>query len=152
MRVREQIVEDPSKEGVTLEYVSFTREFAEIRDYVLRKGESMTAYTQEREAVRIRIEDILYFEAVGELVFAYLETQIYEVKLRLYQIEDRLREANILRASKSVLVNLEHILSVRPALNGRLYARMENGEDILISRNYAKQIARHIMEDTNETI
>ncbi len=152
MRVREQIVEDPSKEGVTLEYVSFTREFAEIRDYVLRKGESMTAYTQEREAVRIRIEDILYFEAVGELVFAYLETQIYEVKLRLYQIEDRLRGANILRASKSVLVNLEHILSVRPALNGRLYARMENGEDILISRNYAKQIARHIMEDTNETI
>ena len=118
MRVREQIVEDPSKEGVTLEYVSFTREFAEIRDYVLRKGESMTAYTQEREAVRIRIEDILYFEAVGELVFAYLETQIYEVKLRLYQIEDRLRGANILRASKSVLVNLEHILSVRPALNG----------------------------------
>lgn len=152
MRVREQIVEDPSKEGVTLEYVSFTREFAEIRDYVLRKGESMTAYTQEREAVRIRIEDILYFEAVGELVFVYLETQIYEVKLRLYQIEDRLRGANILRASKSVLVNLEHILSVRPALNGRLYARMENGEDILISRNYAKQIARHIMEDTNETI
>ena len=152
MRVREQIVEDPSKVGVTLEYVSFTREFAEIRDYVLRKGESMTAYTQEREAVRIRIEDILYFEAVGELVFAYLETQIYEVKLRLYQIEDRLRGANILRASKSVLVNLEHILSVRPALNGRLYARMENGEDILISRNYAKQIARHIMEDTNETI
>lgn len=152
MRVREQIVEDPSKEGVTLEYVSFTREFAEIRDYVLHKGESMTAYTQEREAVRIRIEDILYFEAVGELVFAYLETQIYEVKLRLYQIEDRLRGANILRASKSVLVNLEHILSVRPALNGRLYARMENGEDILISRNYAKQIARHIMEDTNETI
>lgn len=152
MRVREQIVEDPSKEGVTLEYVSFTREFAEIRDYVLRKGESMTAYTQEREAVRIRIEDILYFEAVGELVFAYLETQIYEVKLRLYQIEDRLRGANILRVSKSVLVNLEHILSVRPALNGRLYARMENGEDILISRNYAKQIARHIMEDTNETI
>ena len=152
MRVLEQIVEDPSKEGVTLEYVSFTREFAEIRDYVLRKGESMTAYTQEREAVRIRIEDILYFEAVGELVFAYLETQIYEVKLRLYQIEDRLRGANILRASKSVLVNLEHILSVRPALNGRLYARMENGEDILIARNYAKQIARHIMEDTNETI
>ncbi len=152
MRVRKQIVEDPSKEGVTLEYVSFTREFAEIRDYVLRKGESMTAYTQEREAVRIRIEDILYFEAVGELVFAYLETQIYEVKLRLYQIEDRLRGANILWASKSVLVNLEHILSVRPALNGRLYARMENGEDILISRNYAKQIARHIMEDTNETI
>ena len=28
-----------------------------------------------------------------------------------------------------MLVNVEHIISVRTALNGRLYARMENGEE-----------------------
>ncbi len=33
-----------------------------------------------------------------------------------------------------MLVNVEHIISVRTALNGRLYARMENGEEILITR------------------
>ena len=152
MKVRERLVDDYSKEGVLLEYVEFTKEFQEVKDYVLHKGEKITAYTENREAVRIRIEDILYFEAVGELVFAYLESRVYEVKLRLYQVEEKLDMPNILRASKSVLLNLDHIVSVRPALNGRLYAKMENGEDVLISRKYAKQIAKHIMEGEYEGI
>ena len=152
MKVRERLVDDYSKEGVLLEYVEFTKEFQEVKDYVLHKGEKITAYTENKEAVSIRIEDILYFEAVGELVFAYLESRVYEVKLRLYQVEEKLDMPNILRASKSVLLNLDHIVSVRPALNGRLYAKMENGEDVLISRKYAKQIAKHIMEGEYEGI
>lgn len=39
-----------------------------------------------------------------------------------------------------MLVNVEHIISVRTALNGRLYARMENDEEILITRRYAKEV------------
>ena len=34
-------------------------------------------------------------------------------------------------------VNVDRITSVRTALNGRLYAKMENGEEILITRRYA---------------
>lgn len=152
MRLKEKIVADYAEEGVTLEYVEFTKEFREIRDYVLQKGETITAYAEGNEAVSVRVEDILYFEAVGELVFAYLESRLYEVKLRLYQVEEKLKAKNILRASKSVLLNLDYIVSVRPALNGRLYARMENGEDILISRKYAKQISGRIMEDEYEGV
>jgi len=152
VKLRENKVTDYDREGVTLEYVEFTKEFREVKDYVLQKGKSITAYAEGNEAISIRIEDILYFEAVGELVFAYLNDKLYEVKLRLYQVEEKLKSNSILRASKSVLLNLDYIVSVRPALNGRLYARMENGEDILISRKYAKQISERIMEDEYEGI
>lgn len=152
MKLTESRISDYDREGVILEYVEFTKEFREIKDYVLQKGESIIAYAEGNEAVSIRIEDILYFEAVDELVFAYLENQLYEVKMRLYQVEDKLKSKNVLRASKSVLLNLDYIVSVRPALNGRLYAKMENGEDILISRKYAKQISERIMEDEYEGI
>ncbi|MCI8449445.1 MAG: LytTR family transcriptional regulator [Eubacterium sp.] len=37
--------------------------------------------------------------------------------------------------------------SIRPALNGRYLARMENGEEVIISRKYAKQVKKIIMED-----
>lgn len=152
MRVNEMKVEAPDKVGVTLAYMEFTKDFAEIKNYCIHKGETITGYTDKREAVSIRIEDILYFEAVGELVFAYLEKDMYEIRMRLYQIEERLQQHNIRRASKSMLVNIEHILSVRSALNGRLFAKMENGEEILISRNYTKQIAKCIMEDCDERV
>lgn len=150
MKVKELIVDDIEEEGITLQYVEFTREFAEIKEYCLHKGETITGYTQDREAVSIRVEDVLYFEAVGELVFAYLENQVYEIRKRLYQIEETLKQENITRASKSMLINLEHIVSVRSALNGRLYAKMENGEEVLISRSYAKQVAKCIMEGDDE--
>ncbi len=49
-----------------------------------------------------------------------------------------------------MLVNINYIISVRPALNGRLYAKMENGEEILITRKYAKEIAQYFMEEERD--
>lgn len=84
-------------------------------------------------------------EAVGELFFAYTEDKVYEVKMRLYQIEQNTKDAQMVRGSKSIVVNIRHIESVRPALNGRLYATMANGEEVLISRQYAKEVTEQIM-------
>ena len=68
-------------------------------------------------------------------------------------MEEKVNKRNICRASKTMLVNIEHIISVRTALNGRLYARMENGEEILITRRYAKEVENCFMEDEdNERI
>lgn len=146
MQIREERVLDSTLEGVTLSYVEFTKEFADIREYVLRKGRTISGTTDEKESVRIALDDILYFEAVGELVFAYTCGNVYEVKQRLYQLEEKLLPEKFCRVSKSMLVNIYRIMSVRPALNSRLYAKMENGEDILITRNYAKQFARSLTE------
>lgn len=40
MNITEREIDDPEKEGVILEYVNFTKEFAEIKEYVRSKGES----------------------------------------------------------------------------------------------------------------
>ena len=93
---------------------------------------------------QIELHQILYFEAVGELVFAYTKTQVYEIKMRLYQIEEATKHNMILRVSKYFLVNIRKIKSVRPALNGRFIATMINGEEVLISRQYAKEVSEAI--------
>lgn len=36
------------KKGVILEYVNFTKEFAEIKEYVRSKGESIRGYTEKK--------------------------------------------------------------------------------------------------------
>ena len=65
--------------------------------------------------------------------------------MRLYQLEEKLKGDRMKRASKSVVINLRQIVSVRPALNGRLYAKMVNEEEILISRQYAKEVTAQIL-------
>ena len=94
--------------------------------------------------------DILYYETVDGNAFAYTAEQVYKLDGRLYQVEDKVKRRTICRASKTMLVNVEHIISVRTALNGRLYARMENGEEILITRRYAKEIEDCFMEDDDD--
>ena len=64
MRVIERTIEHPENEGVILEYVKLTKDFAEIKEYVKRKGDTITGYTQRGDCVSIRIEDILYYEIV----------------------------------------------------------------------------------------
>ena len=84
------------------------------------------------------------------MVFAYTVEKIYEVKGRLYQVEEKISRRTICRVSKTMLVNIDHIISVRTALNGRLYARMENGEEILITRRYAKEVEHCFMEEDKD--
>lgn len=94
--------------------------------------------------IQLPLGDILYFEADSEQVFSYTDKEIYQVKMRLYQVESISRTAGIIRVSKSHLVNLHKIQSVRTALNSRLYAKMPNGEEVLVSRKYAPEL-KHAM-------
>lgn len=145
MNIREKKVELPQDEGVTLEYIRFTRDFEDIKDYIQNREENVPCYL-DKELVQVHLSDILYFEAVKNLVFAYTEHQVYEMKQRLYQIEEQYRGRQFMRASKSVFLNVSQIVSVRPALNGRLYATMVNHEEIIISRQYGVEIKKYIME------
>lgn len=145
MQLRKKKVADEKEEAIILQYVNWTEQFEEISDYILGKGKQITGYGEQKEMYQISVEDILYFEAVNELVFAYTKDRMYEIKMRLYQVEEITRDAKMMRASKSIVINLQKIQSVRPALNGRLYAKMENGEEVLISRQYAKSVTERIM-------
>lgn len=132
-------------EQVIIECVEMNKDFEDIKDYVLMKGNTLTGFIQDT-AFQLNLSDILYFEAVGERVFAYTADELYSVKLRLYEVEERYLKNKFVRCSKSVIVNLMHIESFRPTLDSRLYARMKNGEDVVVSRMYAKELKKRIME------
>lgn len=101
------------------------------------RDSTIEAFGDQNRRAQIPIAEILYFEADAEQVFAYTEKEIFQVRQRLYQVETLSSAAGIMRVSKSHLVNLRKIQSVRTALNSRLYAKMANGEEVLVSRKYA---------------
>ena len=145
MQVLIRKVHNKEEEKVVLECVEMTKDFEDIKDYALMKGNILTGYIGDA-AYQVGLSDVLYFEAVGEQVFAYTENEVYRVKVRLYEVEEQYRKYKFVRCSKSIIVNLTKIESFRPALDSRLYAKMKNGEDIVVSRMYAKEIKKKIME------
>lgn len=88
--------------------------------------------------------DIYYFESVDKKTFIYTETQVLETPLRLYEIEEKLSKYDFFRASKSTIINISKIKRLSPKFNGRLDALLENGEKLIVSRQYV-QVVKEIL-------
>lgn len=108
--------------------------------YRLRDGRNTVTGYSNKKIVQLPIKEIYYFEAVDNKVFAYCETQVYEVKEKLYQIN----YLNFIRVSKSVVLDLSKIKSLAPLFNGKLEANLKNGEKVIISRQYVPDLKKSL--------
>lgn len=90
----------------------------------------------------LKQEEILYIEATENKTFIYCESDFYESKLKLYELEAIVSKSNFFRCSKSVILNCDMINCVTPAFNGRFEARLINGERVIISRQYVPELKK----------
>lgn len=79
----------------------------------------------------LNAEDVLFIESVDTVL---------ETSLRLYEMEERLADCDFLRIAKGCIVNFRAITALKPDVNGRIIATLENGERVVISRQYAPDV------------
>ncbi len=96
------------------------------------------------ESYILDVGKIVYAESVDRKTFVYTESDCYESKLKLYEIEEQLCSVGFMRASKSCLVHLKFIRSLKAELNRRLRLTLESGEQIIVSRQYADELKRRL--------
>lgn len=89
-------------------------------------------------------KDIFYFDAVDNRVFAYTKDKSYEIKLKLYEIEEDSSFPSFIRISKNTIVNIKKIEHLTPEFNGRFIAKLLNGEKVLISRGYVPALKKKL--------
>lgn len=97
---------------------------------------------KEEQMYRIHPDEVYYFETVDNKSYMYCRESVYEIKQKLYQIEEIYGDSDFLRISKSVIINMDKISSIRPAFGGRFEAMLENGEKIIISRQYVPELKK----------
>jgi len=144
MRVSVKKIPDKADELVVIRCVEITKDIEDIRAYALTKGTGLTGVCNER-VCQFRLEDVFYFEAVDERVFAYTNDKVYELKIRLYELENAYADKYFVRCSKSFVINLMKLEGISPALNGRFTAHMKSGENIMISRQYVPALKQAVM-------
>ena len=116
-----------------------TEEIREIVTFVKGRQGQLTG-VQEGRQFEVPVSDVCYIEAVDNKVFLYTQKQVYETRQKLYELEEMLKEKYFLRVSKSLLLNLMKVRSIKPALNGRFMAVLPNGEELIISRKYVPDL------------
>lgn len=106
----------------------------------LKQQEEKFTAMQGTSISRIAPDDVFYFESVDNKTFLYTQKQVYEIKQRLYEIEESFQGSDYFRASKSIIVNLSKIHHLSPMLGSRLEAVLINNEKVIISRQYVAQL------------
>ncbi|MGN0687210.1 MAG: LytTR family DNA-binding domain-containing protein [Oscillospiraceae bacterium] len=112
--------------------------------YSLKTGRSrLNAFTDDG-IVKLDIRDVYYFESVDNKVFACCKDNVYEIKQKLYELEKQYEHTDFIRISKSMIADTSKICKIEPMFNGRLEAVLENGERIVISRQYVPALKRKL--------
>ena len=111
----------------------------EIISFVKSRQGQLSA-VKDGQSIEVPLIDIFYAESVDNRVFIYTAKESYEVRLKLYELEDMMKGRSFLRVQKSMLLNLMKVKSIKPALSGRYSAILKNGEEVVISRKYVANL------------
>lgn len=99
---------------------------------------------KDGENYLLDVNDISYIEAVDRKTFVYTEEDVYESKLKLYEMEEKLCQSGFVRVSKACLVCLKNVKSIRNDVDRKLRLTMKNDEQIIASRQYADEIKKRL--------
>lgn len=100
--------------------------------------------TKGEETYLLDVSKVIYLESVDRKTFVYTVENVYESSLKLYELEQQLDECGFFRASKSCLVQLKYIKSLKADINRRIRVTLENGEQIIVSRQYAEELKKKL--------
>lgn len=139
MRIVIEDAEDGKEEEIIIRCHEVDEQLMQLI-YGLKMGKNKLACLKQGAIYMVSPTEIYYFEAVDNKIFVYGKEQVYETKYKLYEIEEMYSYTDFFRASKSTILNLSKVRNVTPIFNGRFEALLDNGEKIIISRQFVPEL------------
>ncbi len=84
--------------------------------------------------------DIYRIYAAGGKVYAVTSTGEYTLRLRLYELEERLDKNSFVRISNSEIINLKKVDSFDLSFAGTICVTLTNGTSTYVSRRFVSKI------------
>lgn len=110
----------------------------------LRMMDHQLTAKKDDEIHFLDIAQIVYIESVDRKCFIYTRDEVYESDFRLYELEQQLEEYGFFRVSKSFLIHLKSIRTLKADINRKIRITMTGGEQIIASRQYAEELKKRL--------
>lgn len=86
--------------------------------------------------------DLIRIYAGTGKVFAVTDQGEYTLRLRLYELEERLDPHRFVRISNSEIINLKKVINFDLSFTGTIYVKLSNGTVTYVSRRYVSKIKK----------
>lgn len=134
----------PKEPKILIQCQEETEQVKEVLQLLKTTERKLIGSLQHEEHV-IDPKDVYYGESVDGVTYLYTKEEVYRTSYSLTELEERYSMRGFFRCSKSTVLNVHAIKSLRSEVGNRIDARLDNEEHIIISRKYAKQL-RNILK------
>lgn len=107
----------------------------------------LVGYAEDGSADRlvVPLEGVIRIEAAEKRAWIHtVDGRRLESPMRLFELEDALEGTEFVRVSRQTLVNLDHVMGIRPEPNGRLALKTDGGDIVIVSRSYVSDLKERI--------
>jgi len=102
--------------------------------------------TKNNELFLLKASDILYFYSDEKYIYAKTKEEGYKVKQKMYELEECLPTNKYIRISSAYIINIDKTISFDMGQIGSLYAKMEDGKKLEVSKRRIKEVKKFLNE------
>lgn len=102
--------------------------------------------TKNNELFLLKTNDILYFYSDEKYIYAKTRDEGYRVKQKMYELEEILPNNKYIRISSAYIINIDKTISFDMGQIGSLYAKMEDGKKLEVSKRKIKEVKNFLNE------
>jgi len=116
---------------------------AQVQALMKRMSEETPQVVAGFQGDQVRLlsqEEIIRIYASGGKVYARTASGEFTLRLRLYELEQRLDKRAFVRISNSEIVNLRSVKGFDLSYTGTIRVKLSNGESTFVSRRYVSKI------------
>lgn len=133
---------DRNREEEVIVYAHERSELVESVERLVSEETQLTGYSG-KTAVRLYLNDVYCFTVESNKVYAVTETEKFEMKQRLYQLE-KIADKAFVKINQSCIANIGKIDRFDASVSGTMRVNFKNGYTDYVSRRQLKSVKERL--------
>lgn len=146
MKVRIELDPQMDEPEMIIRAPRLTEDVARLQQLILEQKMTPLTFYKDRSEYFVDVSEILFFETDGEKIYGHTREEAYEVRQKLYELEEILPVA-FCRVSKSTIVNTKQIYSIEKSFSGTSTVNFyQTHKQVHVSRHYYQLLKERLKE------
>lgn len=140
MQIEVKIDSSCTEPKIVIWTAAMTEEVNRLLDKLSKDAPQIISGSRDEKVEVIEQEDLVRIYANAGKVFAVTDKGEYTLRLRLYEVEERLNNSQFVRISNSEIINLKKVKHFDLSFVGTICVALTNGTTTYVSRRHVSKL------------
>jgi len=151
MKIKIEVDKDINEDEIIIKCNNLDNNIIAIKKFInnIDANNQQFIFYKEDKEYYFPLNNILFFETSSKNIDAHTNDDIYQIKYKLYELENILPN-NFIRVSKSTILNINHIYSINHNITSSSTVEFHKSyKQVYVSRFYYKELKERLKERRN---